>query len=196
MEEIWKPVVGYEGLYEVSNMGNVKSLNYNKTKKVQIIKNYKKKSWYLQISLYDVFKREKWFLCHRLVALAFIPNPENKPQVNHINWIKYDNRVENLEWCTRSENTIHAFANNLIPNAFYKTNHPCKWKFWKDHIRSIPIMQYSLDWEFIKEWEAMMQIERETWFLASWVCRACKWVPFTYKWYIWKYKNNPNDEVV
>ena len=99
--EIWKPVVGFEGLYEVSNMGRVRnrmgrimtlSFNRNGYHRVHLINN----------------SREKFMLVHRLVSMAFIPNPENKPFVNHLNGIKTDNKVENLEWCTSSENMQHA----------------------------------------------------------------------------------------
>ena len=102
--EVWKDIKGYEGLYQVSNLGNVMSLHYRGTKnKKQLLKPAKDKDGYLSIALYKDGKT-KQYRVHRLVASAFIPNPNNYSQVNHINEIKDDNRVENLEWCTAKYN--------------------------------------------------------------------------------------------
>lgn len=97
MEEIWKIIQGYPN-YQISNMGNVKSLNYNNTGKEKILKLDKHRKGYLQVQLRNN-KIVKHYLIHRLVAEAFIPNPQNLPQVNHKNEIKTDNRVSNLEFC-------------------------------------------------------------------------------------------------
>ena len=104
MEEIWKPI-GYEG-YEVSNLGRVKSYKYDKING-KIMKPYKNTKGYLQIDLQlDGRKRENrvHLSVHRLVAIAFIPNPDNLPQVNHKDEDKTNNCVDNLEWCTNDYN--------------------------------------------------------------------------------------------
>ena len=124
--EIWLDIKGYEGSYQVSSLGRVKSLarviEYRKgiygNKKEIILKTFKDRKGYLKYKLCKNGK-EKSVISHRLVALAFLHNLNQKPEVNHINGIKDDNRLENLEWCTSSENTIHALNEKLkIPQKF------------------------------------------------------------------------------
>lgn len=116
--EIWKPVVGYEGIYEVSNMGRVKSLdrlvkrnNHFDRKKGRIL-SPSINSLYPMVRLSKNGEHKSTFL-HRIIAIAFIPNPNNKPQVNHIDGNKHNYSISNLEWCTQSENNAHAFATGL-----------------------------------------------------------------------------------
>ena len=109
IEEIWKPVKDYEGLYEVSNLGKVKSYWYGSER---FLKLKKDKRNYRLICL-CANNEVKTLKVHRLVAQAFIPNPENKLEVNHKDGDKANNSVENLEWCTRSENNKHAFQTGL-----------------------------------------------------------------------------------
>ena len=118
--EVFKDILGYEGLYQVSNLGKVKSTERKAkhwsggllTVKSRIMKPFTSKCGYLIVSISKNSIDNK-FLIHRLVSNAFIPNPYNKPQVNHINGIKTDNRVVNLEWNTRSENIKHADNSGL-----------------------------------------------------------------------------------
>lgn len=113
IEEIWKDVVGYEGYYQISNLGRIKSLNYGKNGYAKILKNSFIASYkYYQIKLYKDTK-SKILKVHRLLAQAFIPNPENKPCINHIDGDKLNNDLSNLEWCTYSENIQHAFDTGL-----------------------------------------------------------------------------------
>jgi hypothetical protein len=118
--EVWKDIVGYEGHYQVSSIGRVKSLSrvvksregVFGNKKEIILKTFKNGDGYLKYKL-CINGKETSFSSHRLVAITFLDNQQKKSEVNHINGIKNDNRLENLEWCTRSENTIHALKNNL-----------------------------------------------------------------------------------
>ena len=120
MTEIWKDIPEYEGLYQISNLGNVKSQHSNRMngqKPGKILKVTLMKNGYMSLELRmgDTNKRH---LVHRLIAEVFIPNPDNKPVVNHINGIKNDNRIENLEWCTQSENVRHAIDTGIRGTSF------------------------------------------------------------------------------
>lgn len=112
MKEIWKDIDGYEGLYRVSNHGRVKS--FRKSTKYGspdefILKSSVANNGYCQVTLYDNAKRKK-FLVHRLVAQAFIPNPKNLPQINHLDENRTNNNVDNLEWCTAKYNNSYGTA--------------------------------------------------------------------------------------
>lgn len=109
-QEIWKDINGYEGIYQVSNKGRVRSLDrkvWNYTKKGRILKPHDNGHSYLNVGLHGENSVNKHAYIHRLVAEAFIPNPDNKPEVNHIDFNKRNNCVENLEWVTEEENKKH-----------------------------------------------------------------------------------------
>ena len=127
--EIWKDIIGYEGLYQVSNLGRVKALaktfkggnggvHYNPDKilKPAVVRGYSH-------TTLTVGGKPKIFKTHRLVALAFLPNPETKKQVNHINGNKLNNHLSNLEWCTCGENHRHAYRTKLRVKTF-EFDHP------------------------------------------------------------------------
>lgn len=119
--EIWKDIENYEGLYQVSNFGRVKSLKNGRwgTGKERILKATDDGWGYLQINLCKNRKREN-FKVHRLVAESFIENPNNLPEVNHIDENKTNNRVENLEWCTNAYNINYGTRNQRIAKALSK----------------------------------------------------------------------------
>lgn len=126
IQEIWKPVVGYEGLYEVSNLGQVKSLgNTRKCSRfkgvVTIMRHDITKLNYHRISLRKDGKYKR-FLVHRLVAIAFIPNPDNLPVVNHKDENPANNCVDNLEWCTHQYNITYGTARERGAKSFKKSN--------------------------------------------------------------------------
>lgn len=119
MSEIWKDIQGYEGFYQVSNFGNVRSLKWNHSNQIRLLTPFENDGYKrVGIRKNNVLKN---YLIHVLVAKAFIPNPKNKPCVNHMDGNKTNNNVSNLEWVTYSENTIHAKNHNLIKKM------PSKW---------------------------------------------------------------------
>ena len=148
--EIWKPVIGYEGLYEVSNLGRLKSLAKKRGTVLlhpRIIKGRINRHGYCQQTLVKEGQR-KTISRHKIVAQAFIPNPDNKTDIDHINTIRTDNRVENLRWVTKKEN-----CNNPLTLSKQRARiGPFAGKYGIQHPNSIAIRQYSKDMTLIKEY--------------------------------------------
>lgn len=163
MNEIWKNIKGYEGLYQVSNLGRVRSL-----KKIYIFHQNKNSGGYIVITL-TKNKIGKSYSVHRLVAQAFIPNPENKPQVNHIDGDKTNNNVSNLEWCTQSENQIHCYKNNLQTKGTKK------------------VIQYDLNNNYIKTWNSLTEAGKELNINHSKISLVCNGKRKKAGGYIWRY---------
>lgn len=182
-KEIWKQIAGYEGSYEVSNFGRVRSFPKNLSLKnggyhyvtTRILKQSPDGKGYLMVWFYKNKKR-KTMKVARLVASAFLPNPENKPQVDHINGIKTDNRVENLRWVTGKEN----FHNPIT----YKRNADSK-RGALNH-KAKRVFQYSLSGELIKSWPCINDVERELGFNHSHIVECCKGERNKAYGYIWR----------
>lgn len=160
MQEIWADIEGYEGLYQASNLGNIKSLLTSKLLKASV-----NSSGYLKVELHNKGKA-KVFYVHRLIASTFIPNPSNKPQVNHRNGNKLCNSVDNLEWVTASENQKHAVEIGIHAEP------PFKGKLGKSNPMSKPIIQYDADGNFMRTWDSPMDAALHYNILADTI-RAC-----------------------
>lgn len=143
-------MVGYEGKYEVSNLGRVRSLNYLRTGKAKLLKQQLDKHGYKRVGLYEDGKA-KSLLVHRLVAMAFLPNPNNLPMVNHKDENKTNNNVSNLEWCTVSYNNNYGTRNERVGK---KTRKQMTGKKGKDAPRSKPILMYDKEGNFIKRFDS------------------------------------------
>jgi hypothetical protein len=169
-KEIWKDIDEQKGRYLISNLGNVFSLITNKKLKQSVSpKGYKYVSFY-----YKNKKKHKIKRVHRLAALAFIPNLENKPQVNHINEIKDDNRVENLEWATAKENVNH--GTGLARMAKSLTN----------GARSKKVIQMDMEGNFIREWVSIKEAGRNG-YTSNTISAVCLGKISHHKKYKWKH---------
>jgi hypothetical protein len=156
VEEIWKSVVGYEGKYEVNNLGIVRSIPrkyWGRTYR-NLAPNMDN-SGYFYVSL-SKDRQVKSIKIHRLVAMAFIDNPKGKPMINHKNGIKTDNRVENLEWCTNSENQIHARRVLKNPN-FKEPPH----YYGKENPAAKIVLKVNLFGEAVQRYECGVEARKE-----------------------------------
>lgn len=175
MIEEFRDIEGYEGKYQVSNLGNVKSLNYHRTGKEKILKPRNSSCDYLFVRLYINGKGKNYFV-HRLVANAFIPNPNNLPQVNHKSEIKNQNTVDNLEWCTNEYNCNYGTHNKRVGEK--NKNGKC----------SKPVLQFDLEGNFIKEWPSAMEIQRQLGYYQTYISACCNRKRKSAHKFIWRYK--------
>jgi len=167
MIEIWKPVIGFDKYYEVSNNGNVRRISTPQKTLKQHDRN-----GYLRVCL-SKHHKSSWKSVHRLVAEAFILNLDNKPQVNHKDGNKYNNCVDNLEWCTNIENCRHAVINNKFHKRINKK-----------------IIQFDMNGNKIKTWETLADIQKELGIdkRLIWSCCNHKENTKKSKGYIWRYE--------
>lgn len=175
--EIWKKIDKHPN-YMVSNMGNIKSLNYNKTGKEKELSFYLTKNGYLMVEIQGIR-----YLVHRLVAMAFVPNPDNLPMVNHINEDKTDNRVENLEWCTAKYNRNYGLAPLKLKEKMSLIK-----KGFNNIKKRKPIIQYSTDMKMIKKWDGAKTASNELNIDISSITKCCKNKLKTAGGFIWKYE--------
>ena len=163
MKEYWIEVKGHPR-YMVSTIGRVKCIDFRGTGKERICKLSVSGRGYLDVRIDGVKK-----LVHRIVLEAFIPNPEKKPCVDHINTVKTDNRVENLRCCTHKEND-----GNPLTKKHKRENAPMLGKFGAEHHSSIPIVQLTLDGQFIRKWSAAWEVQREIGIYQRSICYCCR----------------------
>lgn len=175
--EVWKEV--FDGKYQVSNKGRVKSMNYKCTGKVRILKMTKDHKGYNRLTM-RVNGKPKTIKAHRLVAQAFIPNPENKPQVNHMDGNKTNNLVQNLEWVTNYENAQHALKTGL----YIPTN---SGKKYEEVSQARAIIMIDLEGNFIKEYGCIKRAADENNIWQSNICRCLTGKRKTSGGYKWEY---------
>lgn len=166
--EIWQDIKGWEGQYKVSNLGRIYSYKSKKYLK------FADRNGYSMVKLQNM-EFKKTLAVHRLVAEAFIPNPDNKQQVNHINTIKTDNRVENLEWCSSNENLKHAYKMGLI-DISKMTN-----------ITKKKVCQLDKKGNLIKIWNSLSEAHKELNIQVGNITKCCQNKIKTTGGYIWKY---------
>lgn len=185
--EVWKDVVGYEGRYKVSNYGRVKSLarsfkaGFLFIHRADFILKYNKSNLgYFRVFLF-IGKNKKMFSVHRLIALAFIPNPNNLPYINHKNEDKRDNRIENLEWCTAKYNTNYGTARERgIINRM--------------RLYSKTICQYERNGKFIKKYDNLKNVTEIFGYDRHPISKVCNGHSYTAYGYVWRYGGDSFDK--
>lgn len=170
MEE-FKDIEGYEGIYQISNLGNVKSLKFGKEKILKPVKNIK---GYLYVNLRKNGKM-KSMRVHRIVAQEFIENPLNLPEVNHIDENKENNKIDNLEWCDRKYNVNYGTMIERMSKTLTNRND-----------QSIKIDQFTKDGRFIKTWCSSREAERNGYRHGD-IIKCCKGRRYSANGYIWRY---------
>lgn len=193
MNEVWKQVEGYEGYYEVSNLGEVRSVKRKGYKNKVLNKGNGTTGYWIVVLCKDGLQKTR--AVHRLVAKAFIPNPENKPQVNHIDSNRKNNRVDNLEWVTPSENSKHAYdsGSRVVTEKMLKHCAEMGRKFGRKHIQTINEpnqrkVAMLKDGKVIKRFNSLTEGAKyvgKDYPGGVWAC--CNGKCPTYMGYVWKY---------
>lgn len=191
MEEIWKDIPDYEGLYQISNFGNVKSLSNNKGHYRELIRKPRiNKQGYYYLCIWKN-GQAKTVKNHRLVAQMFIPNPENKICVNHKDGNKLNNHVDNLEWVTYSENTIHAINIGLVDmgtnSQLFKPGEN-NIMFGKKAATRRKVVQLDLDGNFIKEWDCIADAQHK--YNTAHISAVCRGKRGYDKGFVWRYSED------
>ena len=177
-DEVWKPVKDFEGLYEVSKHGRIKSVERTRIGKhggitpvrERVLKQHVDRFGYCRVTLYKDGKRH-YLKSHRVVAMAFIPNADGKPEINHKDGNKTNNDVSNLEWNTALENRRHAYANGLNGG---------------EHIKSRrAVNQYDKDNNLIAAFSSISEAEKKTGIRNIWMC--CNFKYRSAGGYVWRY---------
>jgi len=195
MEE-WKDIPGAEGKYEISTLWRLRSIQFHGKPRIKDIHISHDARWYCIATIYYPEKRITRKI-HRLVAINFVPNPNNYKQINHLDGDKDNNHASNLEWCTAQHNITHSVINWLKRcqrgDDHYirqdRTRHPLFGKKWKNNPSNRAIIQYDLSMKIIKEWEWWTyEINRILWYSRSHISKVCRWIYVQWYWSIWKYK--------
>ena len=181
MVEIWKDIAGYEGLYQVSNLGKVRSLQYGNRDEVRELYLKPHTRGYLQVELHKNGSR-KMFTVHRLVAMAFVDGYEETKLVNHIDEDKQNNVSANLEWVTASQNVSHSISHRIASNT---RNYP---KF-NARTDKRPVLQMSLDGTPIKRWESTIEVKGALGYSDWSIKQCCRGNRKTAYGFIWQYAN-------
>ena len=196
-KEIWVPIDGYENLYEISNLGRIKRLHREiHRRKMGVLVLQERilspgvNKGYPRMLLYDSKGRKANFSIHRLVANAFIPNPDGKPCIDHINGIRTDNRVENLRWCTSAENNGYELARKHISEGKIGRKNGMFGRSGKNSPSHKPVLQYDLDGNFIRKYYGIMEAQRETGVQFKNISKVCHGERYSAGGYFWKYDNN------
>lgn len=179
--EVWRDVKDYEGLYQVSNLGRVIGLKSGKIIKPSLVNGYHRISLCKQNIVKNV-------LIHRLVAEAFVFNPDNKPYVDHINTNRTDNRVFNLHWVSKKENNNNPLTKKKYSEIHIGSKNKQYGNIGKFNHRSKSVLQYDLNDNFIKEWECCMDIQRELGVNHCNISNCCSGRIKSAGGYVWKYK--------
>lgn len=183
MEEVWKAIKGYEGLYEVSSYGRVRSLDhlieqphprnpaytlrYIQKGKIKNLRHHQAGYWVVDLYKGNLSETKT---VHRMVAEAFIPNPDNLPEVNHIDENKENSRVDNLEWCTRKQNVNHGTGCERMGR-----------KHWT------PCIQMTMDGQFVKRWECMQKAADELGLFMTRISACCRGRAKSHGGFRWRY---------